>query len=156
MDEKFQAVVPLTDMNKSLVITVDDDDKVFRLGSDIPIFYENKSSHFLFFDLADENYTKLFMLRDIEWVEVKDGITGSGSRVLSPQGPPLLNLGTTWALPELDDTIFKDNKTNILIRVMITGEIMEMDTYSSDWQDHEDEILTGELVAAYVDVYVSP
>jgi len=155
MEEKFQAVVPLPDLNKSLEINVDGDEKVFRLGSDVPILVENKSPHFLYFDLAN-NYIKLFMIRDAEWVEVKDGLTGSGSRVLSPQGTPPLNLDYTWARPVLDDQIFKDNKTDILIRIVMTGEIMEMDQYSDDWRNHESEVLTGESVCAYVDVYISP
>lgn len=157
IEEKFEAVIPLADMNESLVIKVDDDDdKVFRLGSDIPVIVENKSTRFIFLNLADENYTKLFTIRDGEWVEVRDEITRSGSKVLSPQGPPLLNISTSWVQPVFDDTIFQDNKTNILIRIVITGEVMEMDTYSSDWRDHEDDILTGKFVGAYVDVYINP
>jgi hypothetical protein len=154
MEEEFSTAVPVTDMNKGLELKTYEDQKNFPLGSDIQLLVENKSSHFLFFDLAG-NYIKLLMIREGEWVEVKDGLTGSGSRVLSPAGTPLLNLDTTWARPELDTNVFKDNE-NILIRIVITGEIMKMDAYNPEWREREDEILTGELVGAYVDVYVSP
>ncbi len=155
MEEKFRAAVPIADMNKSLELKTLEDQKTYSLGSNILIQVENKSSHFLLFDYAGIR-VRLFMIRDAKWVQVKDGLTGSGSRVLSPVGgPPLLNLDVTGARPVLDDNVFKDDK-NILIRVVITGEIMKMDAYSSDWRDHEDEILTGELVAGYIDVYVSP
>jgi hypothetical protein len=143
MEDKFHATVAVMDMNKSLEIKVDDDQKSFCLGSDIPLSVKNKSPNFIFFNY-EGRYIKLFMIRDAEWVEVKNGLTYSGSTVLSPPGPPLLNLDGTWARPVLDDNTFKDNPTDILIRIVMTGEIMESNTH------------TGNFVSAYLDVYITP
>jgi hypothetical protein len=142
IEEKFRTVVSVEDMNKSLVLKLHEDKETFPHGYDIPILVENKSSHFLSFNHTD-NYVKLYIIKDDEWVEVKNGLTYSGTRTLHPQGAPLLNLNATWARPELDDNLFKDNQTDILVRIVMTGEIMEND------------IPTGEFVSAYVDVYIS-
>jgi len=142
-EEKFQTVMPMPDMNKSLEINVDSDTKIFLVGTKIPILVENKSPHFLFFDLAD-NYITLFTTNGDEWIEIQNGLTYSGSRVLSPQGTPLLNQDYTWARPAFQDNTFKADKTNMLLRIVMTGEIME------------DDVRTGSFVGAYVDVYISP
>lgn len=86
----------------------------------------------------------MFTIRGTEWVEVKNGLTYSGSRILSPQGNALLGFDPTWARPELDNAVFKDNKTDRLVRIVVTGEIMEND------------VRTGKFVAAYVDAYLTP
>ena len=142
LEEKFQISVPIADMNKSLRLNIEGDEKTFRRGSDIPLLFQNRSPHFIFF--TAENYIKLFMTRDAEWIEVKNELTYSGNKALSPQGTPLLDLDHTWARPALDDNAFKDNKTEILTRIVMTGEIMENDKP------------TGDLVGAYVDVYLTP
>jgi hypothetical protein len=142
MEEEFRTIVAVQDLNKSLELTLHEDKENFPRGHDIPILVENKSAHFLSFNYTD-NYIKLYIIKDGEWVEVKNGLTYSGAKTLHPQGAPLLNLDATWARPELDDNLFEDNQTDILVRIVMTGEIVENDTQ------------TGEFVSAYVDVYIS-
>lgn len=149
MEEDFQSLVPVSDMNKSLEIKVDGDQKSFHisslvhLGSDIPLLVQNTSPKFIFLNYKG-GCINLFMFKDNEWIEVKNGLTYSGSTILSPQGKPLLNLDYSGAKPVFDNNIFKDNKTDILLRIVMTGEILENDKP------------TGKLVGAYVDVYIKP
>ena len=143
MEEKFREVVSVNDLNKSIELKVDDNKDVFPNGYDIPILAQNKSPYFLFLNL-EENYIRLFTIRDAEWVEIKNGLTYSGSRILSPHGNALLDLEPTWARPEVEDAILEDNKTEVLVRIVMTGEIMEKDKPS------------GKFIGAYVDVYVRP
>jgi hypothetical protein len=82
--------------------------------------------------------------RDAEWVEVKNGLTYSGLLLIAPQGTPLLDFNVTWVRPLLDENIAKDAKGDMLLRIVMVGEIMEND------------IQTGKLVGTYVDVYLSP
>ena len=142
MEEEFRTIVAVEDLNRSLELKLHEEKENFPRGYDIPLLVENKSSNFLFFNHTD-NYIKLYIIKDGEWVEVKNGLTYSGTRTLHPQGAPLLNLNATWARPELDDNLFEDNQTDILVRIVMTGEIMEND------------IQTGEFVSAYIDVYIS-
>ena len=143
IEESFKTAVPVVDMNNSLEIKIYEDQKTFPRGSDIRLLVENKSSHFLLFNSGDD-YIKLFMSRGTDWVEVNNKITYSGTRILSPQGTPLLNLNATWAQPILDDNAFEDNKAEVPLRIVMVGEIME------------DDKPTGKLVGAYVDVHITP
>jgi hypothetical protein len=141
-EENFQKIFPIDDINKSLSIKLSDDKKSLHVDDDITLIIENRSPHFLFFDLSHD-YIKLFMESDSEWVEVKNKIAYSGSRTLSPQGIPLLNLDGTWVEPVFEENMIKD-KTDVLLRIVVIGKIIEND------------VPTEKAVGAYVDVHMSP
>jgi hypothetical protein len=142
IEKQFSTVVPITDMNKSLQMVVDSQERYFPLGSDIPLIVENKSSHFISFDV--NTHIRLLRIRGSQWMEVKNAITYSGTMLLSPQGKPLLNLQYTDVKPILDETNLSGSNTSVLLRIVIIGEIMEGDTR------------TGKNVGAYVDVFLKP
>jgi hypothetical protein len=48
MEDKFHVAVPITDMNQSLQLKVDSDEKTFRPGSEIPIRINNRSPYSIF------------------------------------------------------------------------------------------------------------
>jgi hypothetical protein len=142
IEKQFSTVVPLTDMNKSLQIVVASDDKSFQLGFDIPLLVYNKSPHSMFFDV--NSHIRLLRSTGDRWVDVKNALTYSGTMLLSPQGTPLLDLQYTDARPILDEGNLSASNTDILLRIVVIGEIMEGDTR------------TGKKVGAYVDVFVKP
>src|SRR5215216_5299939 len=109
MEKRFQSVVPIADVNKSLKLSVNSGEEDVDLDSKIPILIENTSSHFILLDYTG-NYIQLFTIRNGDSVKVKSELTYEGSRVLSPQGTLLLNRNPTWAQPALDDKIFDNNQ----------------------------------------------
>ena len=142
IEKQFAAAIPVTDMNKSLSMIVDSKKQYFSLGDDIPLIVENKSSHFISFDVN----THIRMLRSTgsQWMEVKNAITYSGTLLLSPHGKPLLDFRHTDVKPILDQSSLSDINTIVPLRIVIIGEIMNGDTP------------TGKKVGAYVDVPVKP
>ena len=141
-ESSFQTAVPMANMNQSLEINVDGDNTSFRIGAEIPLIVQNKSADYIFF--TGDDYIRLFILQDLKWIEIKSELTYSGSKVLSPKGTPLLDLDRTWAQPALDGNIFSDKRSDLLLRILITGEIMEND------------VRTGKLISAFVDVHMVP
>jgi starvation-inducible outer membrane lipoprotein len=48
MEEKFQTMMPVTDMNGSLQLKVESGEKIYPLGSEIPLTIINTSPHSIF------------------------------------------------------------------------------------------------------------
>ena len=142
MEKSLLTTLSITDMNESLQLKVQGDKTAFGFGSDIPLLIYNKSPHSILF--TGGSHMRLFTVRDGEWVEVKNEITYSGTMILSPQGTSLLDLSNTGVKPAFDEEIRENNGNNMLLRIVMIGEILEND------------VETGELVGAYVDVSVSP
>jgi hypothetical protein len=142
MEKQFLDIVPVTDMNKSLQLEVYGDQKTFGLGHDIPLLIYNKSSHRILF--TKDSRIKLFMIQDAAWLEVENEIIYTGSTLLSPQGTPLLDLTNTWAKPAFDKDMIKNGKEEVLVRIVMIGEIIEND------------VGTGKFAGAYIDVHITP
>ena len=143
IEKQFSTIVPVADMNQSLQMVVDSNETSFQVGSDIPLIIYNKSQNSIFFDV--NSYVKLLIGIGNQWVEVKNALTYSGTLLLSPQGtPPLFDLTYTWAQPVITEDILNTANTDILLRIVIIGEIMEGETR------------TGKNVGAYVDVFLKP
>jgi hypothetical protein len=86
----------------------------------------------------------LSSLDNLQWVEVKNGITYSGNNLkLSPAGTVLLDFALTGVKPIFDQSGIKIEE-EVPLRIVIIGEIMES------------ENRTGEKVGAYVDVVIKP
>jgi hypothetical protein len=142
MEKKFQTAIQLTDTNESFQLKVNGDEKSFRSGSDIQLTINNISPHSIVFPL--ESHIKLLIIKDTEWVQVKNGLTYSGLLRIAPQGTLLLDTRTTWVEPVLDNNMLKDSKKDMLLRIVMIGEIMKNDVH------------TGTYVGAYTDVFLNP
>jgi hypothetical protein len=140
IEEKFQALFPDVGMNDSLQLNVISDEATLRPDSEIRLSINNKSNHFI--DFALDSYVRLFVFSDSEWVEVDNQITYSGLLQIFPEGTPLKDSRTTRVQPIIDQTIMSKDEKEILLRILILGEIIE------------DETRTGEKVGAYVDVFL--
>ncbi len=81
---------------------------------------------------------------DLHWTEVKNAITYTATMILSPEGTVLLDTQYTSVKPILDQSGFDTNGKDILLRIVIIGEIMN------------GEVRTKEKVGAYVDVVLKP
>jgi hypothetical protein len=137
LEENFSKLVPLTDMNESLQLAVDTDRPAFQPG-EIGLVIHNQSPYFLSFD--SETHIRLLGSRDrMHWEEVNNALTYSGEMQLSPKGTILLDIDYTVVKPILDQS-----NSDILLRVVLVGEIMKDDTP------------TGEEVGAFVDVVLQP
>jgi hypothetical protein len=142
MEEEFAIIFPATDLNNTLRLEVDSTQKSFQPASEIPLILYNESDRFIYFDVS--SYVKILSYTSSKWVEVKNGLTYSGTLILSPNGTPALDETYTWAQPVLDQSILTPNNTDVLLRIVVHGEVME------------GESRTGEQVAAFVDVYMEP
>ena len=142
IEKNFLLTVPVADMNKTLQLSVDGDQKVFRFGSEIDLTIHNMSKYSVMFDTSSS--PKLFIIRNGEWVEVNNEITYSGATVMSPKGTILLDQNRTIVKPVLDKTILNTNEQEVSLRVVVICEILEND------------VRTGKLVGAYVDVILKP
>jgi hypothetical protein len=142
LDEEFLTTVSVINLNESLRLKVESDQESFQLGSKIPLLIYNESPFSIFF--TGEEYLKLFMIKDGKWTEVKNELTYSGSQELSPKGTILLDQSNTWAKPALTKDEVRNDQKAFPLRILIIGEIME------------NNIRTGKLVGAYVDVHVTP
>lgn len=143
LDEQFSNAAPLSDMNKSLQIVVNDQRAIFKPGSEIELTIYNKSPYSLFFD----NKTHVMLLGnldDLHWTEIKNAITYSATMILSPEGAILLDRQYTSVKPVLDQTDFDSGGADILLRIVIVGEIVDGDAR------------TGRKVGAFVDVILKP
>lgn len=141
-EDNFLTAIPIKDMNQSLVLYVDSEQTRFRSGSEIRLITQNKSSKFIYF--AEDTSITLLMLREDNWIEVKNEITHTGSITLSPEGTPLLDLRYTYIKPILEQDLANNSQKDLPLRIVMIGEIVKND------------VRTGESVGAYVDVYVSP
>src|SRR5690349_9716357 len=81
--EMFPADISVTDVNDSLQVKVEGDQKSLPVDSKVSLLIYNESSHFLFF--SGENYVRLLIFREGEWIEVTNELTYSGSKTLSPK-----------------------------------------------------------------------
>jgi hypothetical protein len=141
MEEQFLTAVSVSNMNESLQLKAEGDQESFHLGSKIPLLIYNESPYSIFF--VGDAYLKLFIIKDGKWAEVKNELTYSGSQVLSPKGTLLLDQSNTWAKPALTEDEVNSDQKDLPLRIVIIGEIIEND------------IRTGKLVGAYVDVFIT-
>jgi hypothetical protein len=143
LEKQFLTAVPLTDINESLQVIIESKGSTFESGSDISLLIYNKSTHSIYFD--NDSYIKLLVSADqLSWSDVENGIEYFGTTVVSPQGTPLLDFVHTVVRPILDKTDLNAGNQDVILRIVAIGEIMENDT------------LTGQNAAAYVDVTLGP
>lgn len=143
LERQFSITVPLSDMNNSLQIATNSQDSTFKSGSEIELTIYNKSLHSLYFD--NITHMRLFSSSDnLHWTEVKNAITYTATMILSPEGTILLDTQYTSVKPIVDQSEFDINGEDILLRIVIIGEIMN------------GEVRTKEKVGAYVDVVLKP
>jgi len=143
LEKQFSTAFPLDDMNKSLQIALESKTASFTPGSEIDLIVYNKSPYSLCFD----NSSRMRLLGspdNLQWAEVKNAITYSATMILSPKGTVLLDTQYTWVRPILDQSSLNVQQTDILLRIVIVGEVMEK------------ENRTGKKVGAYVDVVLKP
>ena len=144
LDKQFATAVPLADINKSLQIAVDDEESSFvQSNPDIALLIYNRSQDSI--DLDNSSFVRLLVSTDkLHWVDVENEIIYDGPMTLSPKGTPLLDVQYTWAKPVLDQASLGNDNQEILLRIVVIGEIMDGDTH------------TGQNVAGYVDVVLTP
>jgi len=142
IDEKFLDMVAVADMNKSLQLSTDGDQKAFGFDSEIYLTMHNMSKYSVMFDSASP--PKLYTINNGEWIEVKNEFTYRGGGAMSPKGKILLDEIRTSVKPVLDRAVLDSNQREILLRIVVICEIME------------DDVRTGKLVGAYVDVILNP
>jgi len=132
----FLATLSTADVNQSLQLSTEGNSKSYSLGSKIDLIINNLSSFSIVMD--ETTPIKLLTTQDHKWIEVENEITYSGEQVLSPKGTPLLDLGFF----PIQTTIEGDKE--LVLRVVVTGEIMK------------DNIRTGDLAVAYIDINLTP
>ena len=142
LEKQFLQIVPLSDMNKSLQLTVDGEKTFFEPGQEIALTLHNESPYSLSFDTSP-----LVMLlgsqSNSQWVDVKNAITYSGDLELSPNGTILLDTRSVVVKPDLDQSVF-NLKKDVNVRIVIIGDVIK------------DENPTDEKVGTYVDVVMKP
>jgi hypothetical protein len=139
-NEEFAKKFALADLNTSLQLGLEGDINTFDEDSNIAFYIYNKSNHDV---LIDHNAdTKLFTTHNSEWIEIENAISYPDSLPLLALGTPLLDSRYTWVHPVLSDEIQASTTEDIMIRILILGELMENDQG------------TGDLVGAYVDVFI--
>ncbi len=139
LDTSFRSLVD-ADMNNFVRIYPVDNGKIpFKYDSDISLIFENLSDRKLFFDT--DSFVKLYVVRGNQWLEVRNKWTYSGDLLLFPMETPLLDNNSVKVRPVLDN-IPAIQDTEDVLRVVVIGEILR------------DDIRTGELVGAYVDVLI--
>jgi hypothetical protein len=138
LEKQFASAFPVTDMNKSLHMTIYEPGGNYSSGSEISLIVENKSSHFVFFDKS--TYIKLLRNTGSQWVEIENDMTYSGTLLLAPPKTSLLNLHYPYAKPVLDESNLHTTSLFIPMRIVVVGEIMDGDEP------------TGKNVGAYVDM----
>jgi hypothetical protein len=143
LEKEFLTAVPIVDMNKSLQVVVDSNNEAPKNGSEIGLTIYNKSSHTVQFD--NSSFVKLLGSTDhLHWFPIKNGLTYLAHMSLSPQGTLLLDLSNTWVRPILEPVEFGPDKSDVLLRIAVVGEIVE------------DDKPTGEKIGAYVDMVLQP
>jgi hypothetical protein len=143
LEKQFSTVVPISDMNRSIQVVVDNKNTSFKSGSEIVLIIYNKSSDFIYFDTS--SFIKLMgSSDDLRWVEVKNAITYMDTILLSPEGIVLLDSQYTVVQPILDQSVLDAGNENVRGRIVVIGEIMKGETR------------TGQKVSAYVDVILKP
>lgn len=140
-ENNFSELIPTVELNNSLDISVIGGDDTFSLGSSIHISIVNHSTNYL--TLSEDSFTRLFIYRNMEWVEVENELTYSGTVELSPYGTLLLDTHGSVIQPSLEKDMIAANK-KVPLRILVIGEITKNDP------------LTGNLVGDYVDVYLTP
>lgn len=143
LDKQFLTAVPITDMNKSLQVVLEDEGSYFEWGSEINLLIYNKSDNSIYFD--NNVFVELLVSSDDnQWIDVENEIEYMGPRLSSPQGTPLLDFEHIVIKPVLDEATFNNERKDRLLRIVVIGEIMNGDTH------------TGQNVAGYVDVFLTP
>ncbi len=79
IEKKFLSIIPVADMNKTLQLSVDGDQKMFQFDSQINVTIHNVSRYSVMFDAASP--PKILAVKNSEWIEVENEITYSGARV---------------------------------------------------------------------------
>ncbi|MFZ5909210.1 MAG: hypothetical protein ACOYYU_04270 [Chloroflexota bacterium] len=146
LQESFQKLIVIEDMNKSLLVSIDaSEQRYIKFDTDIRIIIENLSDKKIL--IPEPDGIKLLIVRNNEWVEVNDATEYYGNSegpVLFPSAPlELKSRTTTWIHPYLNPE-FDYTKESETLRVVIIGKII------SDGEK------TGELVSAYADVSIEP
>ena len=129
-------------MNKTLQLSVAGDQKAFQFDSEINVRIHNMSRYSVMYDAALP--PRLFTLKDGEWVEVTNEFTYRGGGAMSPKGTILLDEIVTSVKPVLDKSVLDSGQHEVSLRIAVICEIMEND------------VRTGKLVGAYVDVILNP
>jgi hypothetical protein len=132
----FLSTLSTTDVNQSLQLSVEGDNKSFLFGSEIHLVVNNFSSSSIVLDSPTP--IKLLMIQDSKWVEVDNEITYSGEKNLSPKGTILFDTGGIPIQPAIQ------GDKELTIRAVVTGEVIK------------DNIRTGNLAVAYIDLYLIP
>jgi hypothetical protein len=143
LEKNFSTLIPISDVNESLQLVVDGEKTHFEAGEKIRLKLSNQSARVFSFDL-DAHIKILTSPDQLEWVEVKNAMTYSGELRLAPKGTILFDTRTTHVKPILERSSLNSEQESISLRIVLVGEIMEK------------EKLTGEKVAAYVDVLLKP
>ena len=144
LEKKFLSTVNLANLNSDIQLSLETEKNLFKLGSEITIQINNNSSSFI---LLGENLDihLLSPSPNLDWIEIENGITYSGSILLSPKGTILLDTRTTIVRPLLEAHIIEQaGKDELLLRIFVKGEIIESD------------IRSGDFVGAYIDIYLMP
>lgn len=141
LEENFEIGAPVIDLNDSLQLRLDSKGNKFPADSKIPIYLYNKSNYTITVD--DSSRIKLLLGNNNEWIEVENSLTYSGVMLLAQSGTPLLDTHYTWVQPAIDNNLVDVSQKNALIRIVVIGEITE------------NNILTGKLVGAYIDVIIT-
>jgi hypothetical protein len=143
LDNQFLTALPITDMNKSLQVVIEDQGSYFEWDTEINLLIYNKSDTSIYFD--NNVFVKLFVSsEDNQWIDVENEIEYMGPRLSSPQGTPLLDFEHIVVKPVLDKATISNENRDRLLRIVVIGEIMDGDTH------------TGQNVAAYADVFLTP
>jgi hypothetical protein len=148
LQESFQQLVGIEDINKSLqVIAEISDNKIMHFGSQIHTVIKNASNQLILIRAPEG--IRLFIINDGKWLEINDNneYFGDGEgAVLYPSGPlELRGRKSTWVSPVLKPgTVISDPDSNIVLRILILGEQIS------------DDKKTGLPIGAYTDVYLVP
>jgi hypothetical protein len=148
MQESFQKLVAINEMNKDLRVTTDiSDNNNLHIGSVIHLVIENLSDQPIL--IPEPSGIKLFIINDGEWSEINNNAEYYGNSegpVLYPHEPSELRYRTsTGVSPVLKPgTKISDKGSKIVLRILIIGEML---------MNGEK---TGIPVGAYTDVYLTP
>jgi len=141
MNEAFRKLIQIDDLNSTLLVQISSrNPSKVRFGSDITVVVENTSEQTVFLP-ADSSVTRIFILRNDQWIEIQDKyITiGDGSYLL-PKG----HLESQWLTRVRPVYNLESNKIQNpeVVRILFSGELLSGNEF------------TGIIVGAYVDLFV--
>lgn len=142
LEKELLTAFHLTDINESFQVTINGEEKTFKINSDIPLIFNNKSPYTIYFPTG--SFIRLLIINDNEWMEIENSHTYAGLLLISPEGTLLKDFNIAGVRPVIDNSILHGDKKDLLLRIVLIGEIME----------NNDP--TGRFVGAYVDVDITP